>query len=226
MMLKLRKVPLAVYKEHTAGLNVADDGEVVLTDEISSIESGKTVTWTIGEGATESKLKGISLAAGKHNVNVYTTLSEDADLTNDTISLEVYAYDKPVMPFADSFENADDNNRWVAENKSDNALNWTIGSAMSNNVNWAKGNGENVAYMSSVAGAEHNAVLHSPVISIKNAGKVRLSYYYTTRMKASEADEKTYLEADRGYGLCQGICSRWQKDLSDRLQLLIEDGNH
>ena len=29
MMLKLRKVPLAVYKEHTAGLNVADDGEVL-----------------------------------------------------------------------------------------------------------------------------------------------------------------------------------------------------
>lgn len=173
---------------------VAVDGEVVLTDEISSIESGKTVTLTIGEGATESKLKGISLVAGKHNVNVYTTLGEDADLTNDTISLEVYAYDKPVMPFADSFENAEDNNRWVTENKSDNALNWTIGSAISNNVNWAKGNGENVAYMSSVAGAEHNAVLHSPVISIKNAGKVRLSYYYTTRMKASEADEKTYLE--------------------------------
>ena len=31
-------------------------------------------------------------------------------------------------------------------------------------------------------------------------------------------------EADRENGLRQGICCRWKKDLSDRLQLLIEDG--
>lgn len=174
---------------------VAVDDNVVLTDAIPSIEAGKTIDWTMGEGTAYDMLKGVSLAAGTHTIRVYTALADDSALTNDTISLKVYAYDKPSVPFAESFENSDDNSRWIADNLSDNALNWNIGSAISNGVNWAKGDGSNAAYMSSVAGAEHNAVLRSPVISVAKAGKVRLSYYYTTRMKATDPESKTFLEA-------------------------------
>lgn len=191
-------VRLTNYGEQTAEqvpVAVAVDKTVVLTDIVPSIESGKTIDWIVAAGADENQQKGLKLVVGEHQIDVYTALDGDSDLSNDTISINVYAYDKPELPFADSFEDSEDNKRWVAENMSDNALNWNIGSAISNGVNWAKGEGANVAYMSSVAGAEHNAVLRSPVISVKKAGKVRLSYYYTTRMKAAYPESKTFLEA-------------------------------
>lgn len=176
-------------------VSISVDGEVVLTDVIPSVESGKTVDYTLTGNSAVADVKGLRLAAGLHSVNAYTSLEDDPNMANDTVAVNVYAYTKPEIPFADSFESSDDNMRWTAENYSDNVLNWTLGSAISNNVNWAKGSGENVAYMSSVSGAEHNASLVSPVIRVTEPGKVRLSYYYTTRMTSAQADAETYLTA-------------------------------
>lgn len=176
-------------------VSISVDGEVVLTDVIPSVESGKTVDYTLTGNSAVADVKGLRLAAGLHSVSAYTSLEDDPNMANDTVAVNVYAYTKPEIPFADSFESSDDNMRWTVENNSDNVLNWTLGSAISNNVNWAKGSGENAAYMSSVSGAEHNASLVSPVISVKEPGKVRLSYYYTTRMTSAQADAETYLTA-------------------------------
>lgn len=189
------RVKVSNYGEEKAvdvPVAVAVDGTVVLNGVIQSIEPGVTADWVMSADGEETGLK---LAAGMHKVDVYTDLEDDADVANDTISLQIYSYAKPEIPFADSFENVEDTKRWTTENNSDNALCWNIGSAISNGVNWAKGEGENAAYMSSVAGAEHNAVLYSPVVAIREAGKVRLSYYYTTRMKSADADAETYLTA-------------------------------
>jgi Na+/H+-dicarboxylate symporter len=62
----------------------------------------------------------------------------------------------------------------------------------------------------------------SVISAVGNAGVPMGCYFLTLSLMSGRGSS----EADRGYGLCQGICSRWQKDLSDRLQLLIEDGNH
>lgn len=189
------KITVANYGEEAAAdvpVKVTVDDVVVAADVIPSIESGKTLEWTLKDGDADLAL---SVAAGTHTVKVYTELEDDANTENDSTSVSLYAYDKPEMPFADSFEDADNNMRWTAENMSDNVLNWNIGTAVSNGVNWAKGDGTMAAYMASVAGAEHNAVLRSPIISVKSAGDVRLSYYYTTRMYATDAASKTYITA-------------------------------
>ena len=169
------------------------DGQTVSTDIVSNVPAGGVVDVEIGQtNIADETLRGISYAEGTHDVKVYTAFENDINAANDTLSTTVYAYTKPEMPFAESFENETDNQRWTSENLSDNALDWTIDTAVVGNLNWAK-DGENAAYMSSVAGAEHNAVLRSPVIRVNEAGKVRLSYYYTTRMTATNADDRTFL---------------------------------
>ncbi len=175
-------------------VKVVVDSVVVDEDIIPAIAAGETVEWMVGQGTAADVMHGVNLSAGDHDVKVFTSFEDDADASNDTISTSVYAYEKLTLPFAESFESEDGSKAWVAENLSDNALNWTIGTAKVGNVNWAK-DGENAAYMSSVANAEHNAVLRSPVISVDTAATVRLSYYYTTRMKATDAADVTLLTA-------------------------------
>lgn len=171
------------------------DGKTVVSDTIASIPSGETIDFEVGQNTTEDEsLRGVAFSAGNHEVKVYTAFENDTYIYNDTTTLAVYAYDKPEMPFADSFENTDDAKRWEEEALGNNSLNWNIGTALVGNVNWAK-DGENAAYMSSVANTEHNAVLRSPAIHVAEPGKVRLSYYYTTRMKSTNATDLTFITA-------------------------------
>lgn len=175
-------------------VKVVVDSVLVDEDIIPAIAAGETVDWNVGQGTAAAVMHGVNLSAGDHDVKVFTLFEDDADASNDTISTSVYAYEKLTLPFSESFETEDGNKIWLAENLSNNALNWTIGTAKVGNVNWAK-DGENAAYMSSVANTEHNAVLRSPVISVDEATTVRLSYYYTTRMKATDATDVTLLTA-------------------------------
>lgn len=175
-------------------VKVSVDGEEVDADVIPSIEAGATVDWTMGQQDESETVHGVNLTAGDHVVKVYTDLEDDADVSNDTTTVNVYAYDRATLPYSYGFESEEDNKSWTAQNLSDNALCWTIGTAKVGNVNWAM-DGENAAYMSSVAGAEHNAVLRSPEIAVSEPSTVSLSYYYTTRMKATEATDVTYLTA-------------------------------
>ena len=175
-------------------VKVAVDSVIVDEDNITSIAAGETKEWQMGSGTLTDQLHGLNLAAGKHTVTIYTLADNDQDAANDTIVRNVYAYEKSTLPFKESFETEAGNNCWTAKILGDNVLNWTIGTAKVGNVNWAK-DGENAAYMSSVAGAEHNAVLRSPVISVSEAATVRLSYYYTTRMTATDASNVTLLTA-------------------------------
>ncbi len=175
-------------------VKVCVDSTVVDEDVIPSIAAGETIDWKVGQGSLADVLHGVNLTAGDHEIKVFTVLEDDADNSNDSISASVYAYEKAKLPFAESFETETGNKSWVAENLSDNALNWNIGTAKVGEVNWAK-DGENAAYMSSVANTEHNAVLHSPVIAADTAATFRLSYYYTTRMKATNPSDVTLLTA-------------------------------
>lgn len=175
-------------------VKVCVDGEQVDEDVIPSIAAGATVEWKMGQQDESETVHGVTMTAGDHEVMAYTALEDDADATNDTATVSVHAYDKPALPYTYGFESDDDNKCWTAQNLSDNVLNWTIGTAMVGNVNWAV-DGENAAYMSSVSGAEHNAVLRSPVLHASAAGQVRLSYYYTTRMTASDASDVTDITA-------------------------------
>ena len=175
-------------------VKVCVDGEQVDEDVIPSIAAGATVDWKVGLQDESAAVHGVTMTAGDHEVKVYTALADDADVTNDTVTVSVRAYDKPALPYTYGFESEDDNKCWTAQNMSDNVLNWTIGTAKVGNVNWAV-DGENAAYMSSVSGVEHNAVLRSPVLHASEAGQVRLSYYYTTRMKASGASDVTNITA-------------------------------
>ena len=51
------------------------------------------------------------------------------------------------------------------------------------------------------------------------------NYIYIFEFKRDGSAEEA-LKQIEDMGYVRDICSRWQKDLSDRLQLLIEDGNH
>ena len=176
-------------------VKVEVDGDVVYTDTVASIASGEETTIMVGRNPDKMKPSfGISFATeGTHTVKVYSAFENDTDQSNDTVAVSVYAYDKYAVPYAESFENEKDNKCWTAEDKGGSVLNWTIGSAKAGNVNWAK-DGENAAYMSSVANTEHDAELESPYIHVAEPGKLRLSYYYTTRMKATNATDTTFLE--------------------------------
>lgn len=174
-------------------VKVSLDGEVVDEDVVPVVPAGSTVSWPI-DSDDATKAHGLCLTVGDHVVKVFTDLEDDADMSNDTLTTNVYGYDRPTLPYTCSFEDENDPKVWLTANMSDNALNWTIGSAMVGNVNWAI-DGENAAYMSSVAGAEHNAALISPEIQVAEAGKVSLSYYYTTRMLATEPTDVTSLTA-------------------------------
>lgn len=188
-------VTVANYGEEKAEnvpVNVTVDGTLSAETIIPSIEPGNSIDYTIdnkGEAWT------LSLVRGEHTIKVATALEDDADTSNDTMEQLVYAYNKPSMPFADSFADESNRKRWTAENLSDNVLNWNIGTASSGGTNWSKEGDGYCAYMSSVSGAEHNAVLYSPIISVDKACDVRLSYYYTTRMYSAEKDAETYLTA-------------------------------
>lgn len=176
-------------------VKVEVDGDVVYTDTVASIASGEEKAMLIGKNPDKMKPSfGISFATeGTHTVKVYTAFENDTDLSNDTVTVSVYAYNKYAIPYAESFENEKDNKCWAAENNGSSSLNWTIGTAKTGNVNWAK-DGENAAYMSSVANTEHDAELESPYIHVTEPGKLRLSYYYATRMKATNATDTTFLE--------------------------------
>ncbi len=193
--------PVYVKVKNNGEQDVADvpvkvcvDGEQVDGDVIPSIAAGATVEWKVGQADTTAAVHGVTVAAGDHDVTAFTALDDDADQSNDSLTVSIHAYDKPSLPYACGFESEDDNKCWTAQNMSDNALNWTIGTAKVGNVNWAV-DGENAAYMSSVSGAEHNAVLRSPVLHASAPGQVRLAYYYTTRMKASDAADVTFITA-------------------------------
>lgn len=188
-------VTVANYGEEKAEnvpLKVEVDGALAAEATVPSVEPGKSVDYTISD---KGEAWALSLVNGTHYIKVYTALEDDADLSNDSIMQTVYAYNKPSMPFADSFADTGNSKRWTMENMSDNVLNWNIGSAVANGIDWSKDADHFCAYMSSVSGAEHNAVLRSPVITVDKPCSVRLSYYYTTRMYSAEAGAETYLTA-------------------------------
>ena len=193
--------PLVVKVKNNGSSDVANvavkltvDDAVVAEDVIPAIASEQTIDWTIGSGSTASTFAGLNLAAGSHTIAVTATAEGDAEAGNNTAQCDVVAYNAYTIPFAESFESILSRSCWNAKSLGDNVLNWTTGTAIVGTVNWAK-DGQNAAYMSSVAGTEHNAVLYSPVIKADKAQALRLSYFYTTRMNATSATNKTMLTA-------------------------------
>ncbi len=162
------------------------DGETVATETIdSTLEAGKKIAYTF-KYTCEAK-------SGKHNVAVIAALNGDTNAANDTVSSSVYVYEPMAYPFAENFEDSTTAGLWT-KITSVSSLDWTVGSVDKGYANYAK-DGHNAAYVNSLANTEHDDWLISPAINVTKAGANRLSFYYTTTMKATNATDKTVLKA-------------------------------
>lgn len=167
-------------------LHLSVDGTEVASGSIASLAGGETLDYTFAEP--------LSLTAGQHTLAVYSTLSGDGELSNDTATVAIYAYEPVAFPIQESFEDSLANQAWTCYNPDADGLYWDFNYATTSGTNYAK-DGTHVAYIQSVQGKEHNDWLITPAFTVGEAGKARLSYYYTTRYKASGEDNGTKLDA-------------------------------
>lgn len=163
------------------------DGETVATETIGSgLEAGAKTTYTFNYTCTA--------VTGKHTIAVVAALDGDASTANDTVSTTLVVYDPQAYPFAEGFENTAKDSLWTSLNTANDAIYWSLGSVDKGYVNYAK-DGHNAAYLNSLANTEHDDWLISPAIKVTAAGAARLSFYYTTTMKATNTTDKTELKA-------------------------------
>ncbi len=163
------------------------DGVVVASETIDTLLApGESVAHTFGYTATATE--------GKHVFSMIAALEGDANAANDTISDTLDVYKAMAFPFVESFENTATSDRWIRVNPGDNVIVCTIGEVGKYGVNYAK-DGHRAAYVNSLANTEHDNWLISPAIKIDAATPARLSYYYTTTMKATNATDEAYVEA-------------------------------
>lgn len=162
------------------------DGETVATETIdSTLAGGDKITYTFNYTCEATK--------GVHNVSVIAALDGDTNAANDTVSRPFYAYDAMTYPYVENFEDSTQSSLWM-RTTGNSSLDWTIGSVNRGYVNYAK-DGDNAAYVNSLANTEHDDWLISPAINVTKAGANRLSFYYTTTMKSTNATDKTVLKA-------------------------------
>lgn len=162
------------------------DGETVATETIdSTLAAGDKIVYTFNYTCEATK--------GMHNVTVIAAMEGDSNTANDTVSMPFYVYEPMAYPYAESFEDSTLSSLWM-RSTSNSSLDWTIGSVDKGYANYAK-DGHNAAYVNSLANTEHDDWLVSPAINVTKAGANRLSFYYTTTMKATNATDKTVLKA-------------------------------
>ncbi len=163
------------------------DGKTVATETIAStLEGGAKVTYTFNYTCPAE--------TGSHTVAIVAALDGDTNTSNDTVRTTLKVYDPQAYPFAESFEDKAQDSLWTSVNTDADAIYWSLGSVDKGYANYAK-DGHNAAYINSLANTEHNDWLISPAIKVTEAGAARLSFYYTTTMKATNATDKTELKA-------------------------------
>lgn len=167
-------------------LTVSLNGREVATGTVERIAIGETANYTFDTPVTLTK--------GFGKIVVKSSAEGDGDPTNNSAERDVTVYSARTLPFADSFEDELANLDWITYNTANDLLSWGFTSTLVGNVNYGK-DGNMAAFMSSGSGIEHDDWLVSPAIKVTEAGKARLSYYYTTRMTTSGADNGTFLTA-------------------------------
>lgn len=167
-------------------LHLSVDGTEVATATIASLAANETLDYAFADP--------ISLTAGQHTLAVYSSLEGDGEQANDTATVAVYAYEPVAFPICESFEDSLTNLSWTRYNTDADDLYWDFNYATTSTTNYAK-DGTHVAYIQSVQGVEHDDWLVTPAFTVGEAGKARLSYYYTTRYKAAGEDTGTQLYA-------------------------------
>ena len=164
------------------------DGETVATETIDATLQPDEVTLHTFNFTTTA-------TAGQHNVEMIVALEGDTNAANDTLCDAIDVYKPYTIPFVENFEDDSESiERWFTTDPADGVIEGSIGSVNKGYVNYAK-DGNNAAYINTMANTEHDNWFTSPAINIEKAGPIRLSYYYTTTKTSTNADDETYLDA-------------------------------
>ena len=181
------------------------DNGTKVEETIASMTVGESVEYTFKTGKIDLS------AVGMHTLTVGTKLPTDGDPGNDSKSLTISSYEAQAFPYKESFEITENNSNWIISNPDNDVVYWELMQVIDGQVNYAK-DGVNAAYISSLAGTEHNDWLISPAINTPK-GNARISFYYLTRMSSASAVDgcniKVYLtktdqpdEIKKGEPLC------------------------
>lgn len=166
------------------------DDQPAVKEAIASIPAGESVQYTFKNSKLDLS------ATGMHKLTVWSELSTDGDVRNDTIIHSIASYSAQSFPYKASFEADEANENWIIYNPDKDILYWEPMQVIDGTINYAK-DGVRAAYISSAAGMEHNDWLISPAINATK-GKARISFYYLTRMNSSSSvagcNIKVYLE--------------------------------
>lgn len=153
------------------------DNNEPVKEFIPKLSSGNSFVYTFAKQITLANL-------GNHTLKVWCDYNKDKDRSNDIMKADIYAYKPVSFPYKTSFENESDTKNWVLYNPDGDLIKWEFMEVIDKNINFAK-DGKVAAYISSIAGVEHNDWLISPQIILPK-GKVRVSFYYVTRMMSKD----------------------------------------
>ena len=157
------------------------DGKEISTQTIAHLDAGESKQIVFSERIDLS-------STGNHKIVVKSMLESDKNSVNDQKEFAINSYEPYSFPFDYGFEDDAKNQNWITYNPDNDLLAWEIMQVINGTVNYAK-DGKNAAYISSASGIQHNDYLISPAIEVP-AGKARISFYYTSRMKSSSSSDK------------------------------------
>lgn len=174
-----------------------NDGEVV-SGEIDALAANESKEYTFPTTADWS-------TPGEKVLKVWSAMSGDGDLSNDTLTTRVQAYTARPFPHNMGFnEDSSDVIYWSSYNPDQDGVYWE---PILKAAAGLPKEGTGIGYIDSYAGITHNDWYISPAISMPK-GKARISFYYATVYSTGESSLKVYMgRSDDPDSLTTLLCS-------------------
>jgi hypothetical protein len=99
------------------------DGGIVQETITESLSPGEIYEYTFNENLNISDFD-------NHNVQVFTSLADDVDNTNDSVSIEIINTEAIEIPYAMPFETENDITHWLIDNANDDNRTWEYNAGM------------------------------------------------------------------------------------------------
>lgn len=174
-----------------------NDGEIV-SGEIDALALNESKEYTFPTTSDWS-------APGEKVLKVWSALSADGDLSNDTLTTRVQVYTARPFPHNMGFnDDSSDVNYWASYNPDHDAVYWE---PILHAASGLAKEGSGIGYIDSFSGIEHNDWYISPAISMPK-GKARISFYYATVYSTGVSSLKVYMgRSDDPDSLTTLLCS-------------------
>ena len=182
------------------------NNETIVSETIESLEVGQSVSYTFTHQETWNSPE-------TKNLKIWSSLPNDGDLTNDTVSTAIHVYTARTFPYNMGFnDDSADTAYWASYNPDNDQVYW---STISRAATGLSKEGSGIGYIDSFSGVTHNDWYISPAITIP-AGTVRISFYYATTYTTGTSSLKVYMgRTDDPESFQTEICSY---PLEDALQ--------